>query len=122
MEQMRSSGPLRPAAPVPAPPQKASQSEQLAASFAAAGLRPAELFAASKVAFGRVESVSAGQVAVELLGRTVTVSAALLPGARAEQWLRFSAEGAGVVAAVDLRATLRAESRLADLFVSLGGC
>ena len=87
------------------------------------GVRAEELFGAGSlrsVAFRSVESVEKNRVQV-LLGRTSAwLPRALVEGpVRAGQWLRFTRDGAEVRVSVDLRATLRAESRLTDLFTAL---
>ena len=84
------------------------------------GIRAEELFGPRSVAFRAIESVDRTRVEV-LLGQTSAwLPRTLVDGAvRAGQWLRFERSGDQVEVRVDLRATLRAESRLTDLFSTL---
>lgn len=98
---------------------KESNGGGLAASLADVGVSLTGLFGWQKTAFRRVEDVSATQVRLDFDGRSVQLPRAHFPAVKAEQWVRFERQGDEVRVAVDLRATLRAESRLSDLFQSL---
>ncbi|MDP1919332.1 MAG: hypothetical protein Q8L14_23985 [Myxococcales bacterium] len=88
----------------------------MATSLREAGVTTQELFGWQKTGFRRVETTSASHVSLDFGGRAVVVPRQLLPKVEADQWLRFERQGDRITALVDLRATLRAESRLSDLF------
>jgi hypothetical protein len=120
MSVMRPVSPERPALKVASKAEKPKESGALGDVLRAAGVSSAELFGWQKVAFRRVEAVSASHVALDFAGRAVAVPRALLPTARVDQWVRLEkGPGGAVSASIDLRATLKAEARLADLFVAL---
>jgi len=113
---MRVVGPRALAQPMGLPTRKASDSETLAGCLREAGVSQRELFGWQQTSFRRVEAVSSTHVSLDFEGRAVAVPRQLLPRVEVDQWLRFERAGAAVTATVDLRATLRAEARLADLF------
>lgn len=115
MSVMRSVAP-KSAAVAAAPAQKPREIENLAASLRDAGVTKGELFGWQKTAYRRVEATSSSHVSLDFDGRAVAVPKHLLPRVEVDQWLRFDRHGDRVSASVDLRATLRAESRLSDLF------
>ena len=96
--------------------QKPSDSKSLSTALADAGVTSAELFGWQKAAFRRVEAVSSSHVSLDFSGRAVALPKALLPALKVDQWVRFERHGDTISAAVDLRATLRAEARITDLF------
>ncbi|MDX2011101.1 MAG: hypothetical protein SFW67_12960 [Myxococcaceae bacterium] len=118
---MRAAKPERPAPKVAPRVEKPNESGDLGEALRTLGVSSAELFGWQKVAFRRVEAVSASHVALDFTGRAVAVPRGLVPGAKVDQWVRFEkGPGGSVRASVDLRATLKAEARLSDLFVALG--
>jgi len=98
---------------------KVTDSNGLEGHLARAGVDLSSLFGWQRVAFRRVEGVSAHGVTIEVGGRAIDLPRAALPNVQADQWLRFERRGATVTARVDLPATLRGEARLADLFQRL---
>jgi hypothetical protein len=119
MSVMRAVSSERPVLPVSKPGKNPSESRGLEASLADAGVSARELFGWQKVAFRRVEAVSATHVSLDFDGRAVALPRHLLPRLEADQWVRFERKGGALAASVDLRATLRAEARMTDLFQSL---
>lgn len=111
--------PDRPVTRASATSQKLSDSKSLATVLADAGVSSAELFGWQKTAFRRVEAVSTTHVSLDFGGRAVALPRGLLPALKVDQWVRFERQGETVTAAVDLRATLRAEARITDLFQAL---
>ncbi|MBL8922100.1 MAG: hypothetical protein JNJ54_24835 [Myxococcaceae bacterium] len=105
--------------PLSKPGKTPVESKGLEASLAAAGVSLQELFGWQKVAFRRVEAVSASHVSLDFQARAVALPRSLFPRLEADQWVRFERQGEAVTVALDLRATLRAESRMTDLFQSL---
>jgi len=81
-----------------------------------AGITTRELFGWQKTAWRRVEGTSTSHVSLDFDGRAVAVPKHLLPRVEVDQWVRFERQADRISASVDLRATLRAESRLSDLF------
>jgi hypothetical protein len=102
-----------------ASPRKGSELKELSASLAGAGLTLKALFGWQKTAFRRVAEVTASHVSLDCDGRSVKLPRSLVPAVKADQWLRFERRGDDVSVSVDLAATLRAESRLSDLFQNL---
>jgi hypothetical protein len=112
--------PERPAPKVAPKVEKPKESNELGAVLRSLGVSSAELFGWQKVAFRRVEAVSASHVALDFAGRAVALPRSFVPQAKVDQWVRFEkGSGGAVLASVDLRATLKAEARLTDLFVAL---
>jgi len=116
MSLMRPVGPKSAANVATPPAQKPREIESLATSLREAGVTTQELFGWQKTAYRRVEATSASHVSLDFGGHAVVVPRQLLPKVEADQWLRFERQGDRITASVDLRATLRAESRLSDLF------
>jgi hypothetical protein len=117
MRAVKSEGPAPKVAPKA---KKPKESGDLGEVLRTLGVSSAELFGWQKVAFRRVEAVSGSHVALAFAGRAVAVPRSLLPAAKVDQWVRFEkGQGGSVRAQVDLRATLKAEARLSDLFVAL---
>lgn len=108
--------PDRPVTRTSATSQKPSDSKSLATSLADAGVSSAELFGWQKTAFRRVEAVSTTHVSLDFGGRAIALPTSLLPKLKVDQWVRFERQGDSIAATVDLRATLRAEARITDLF------
>lgn len=106
----------RPVARTSATSQKPSDSKSLATVLADAGVTSAELFGWQKTAFRRVEAVSTTHVSLDFGGRAVALPKSVLPKLKVDQWVRFERQGDSIAATVDLRATLRAEARITDLF------
>jgi hypothetical protein len=116
MSQMRPVGP-KSAAHVATPAgSKPRELESLATALRDAGITSRELFGWQKTAYRRVEATSATHVSLDFDGRAVALPKGLLPRVEVDQWVRFDRHADRVAASVDLRATLRAESRLSDLF------
>lgn len=120
MSVMRAVNPSRPVVADAAMSRKPRESGGLEASLRDAGVSVRELFGWQQVAFRRVEAVSTTHVSLDFGGRAVALPKALFPKLEVDQWVRFERQGAALAVSVDLRATLRAESRLTDLFQRLG--
>ncbi len=87
-----------------------------------AGFDPEGLFGTNSVAWRAVESVNPFEFEVALGVTTIWVSRDLLRlEAQPGQWLRFERRGVNVNVSVDLRTTVRAESRLTSLLELLAG-
>jgi hypothetical protein len=83
----------------------------------ACGLNLRELFGAQLVAWRSVETVLDEAVELLVSEQSVWVWAHLVPPRlQVGQWLRFERRGALICVSVDLRATIRGESRLTNLF------
>lgn len=119
MSVMRAVTSQRPAVPLSKPGKNPRESRDLQAALVEAGVGVRELFGWQNVAFRRVEAVSATHVSLDFEGRAVALPKSLFPRVEADQWVRFERRGEAVTVALDLRATLRAESRMTDLFQSL---
>jgi hypothetical protein len=91
----------------------------LRSALEAAGVTAAELFGWASHAHRRVEALSATHVSFDFGGRAVALPRSLLPPVKVNQWVKFSPVGPTVRAVVDLPATLRAEARMVDLFLTL---
>jgi hypothetical protein len=104
------------APPVPAQsPETRGVSEK---QLSAIGLDSKQLFGWNRVAYRRIEKVTPTHVEIE--GKKVP--RAMLGGAPVVegQWLRFTQDKSGTIGvSVDLKATLKGESRLSDLFQTL---
>lgn len=119
MSAMRAVTSHPPARPTDSTRGKVTDSNGLEAHLARAGVDLSSLFGWQRVAFRRVEAASASAVTIEVGGRAIELPRAVLPNVQADQWLRFERRGETVIARVDLSATLRGETRLADLFQRL---
>ncbi len=81
------------------------------------GLHLATLFGRNVVAWRSVEAVTDEAIELLLDDDSIWVWSHLLPSElQVGQWLRFERRGANVLVRVDLRATVRGESRLTNLF------
>ena len=116
MSLMRPVGPKSASHVSASPAQKPSKIRILSLTLREAGITTRELFGWQKTAWRRVEGTSTSHVSLDFDGRAVAVPKHLLPRVEVDQWVRFERQADRISASVDLRATLRAESRLSDLF------
>ena len=83
------------------------------------GLTVENLFAAGPVAFRRVGRVTRESLVIDLGWGSATIPSLWAPTASPGQWLRFEQKNDIVLISIDVRATLRGETRLSSLFAKL---